>query len=417
MRILYGIPRYAAGLMGNRIHVEIIEHWRAHGVDTEVLTLTAGLKQAVTEDVEGITVHRLPVNRTLLEKAINEAARPLIHYPYWLGALAHYRGFMRRHAGRFDLIHLETAFPLGALGALASVSRQPPMAVTLPGADVMAEPDFDYGYGRFRAIRVLLRRVFRRAALLRADSPMIARLVIGMGADPRKTVAIPFNITDADFPPAGEPLAEWRARARAAVCARHGLDPRRPLILSISRLHPFKGVEFLVEALPALRESVGPVQAILAGPSRSTPRFGDYATYLRRRAGELGVSEMAHLIGAVDHTMVPQYYAASDIVVVPSVVEALNRVAVEAGAAGTPTVVTRTTGISEWIVEHGSGQVVEPRSGHAIATAAIELLRDHELWERQSANGPGLAAEFRSGVIARRLLDVYRPIVATSPRA
>ncbi|HSH83061.1 MAG TPA: glycosyltransferase, partial [Herpetosiphonaceae bacterium] len=120
MRILYGIPRYAAGLMGNRIHVEIIEHWRAHGVEAEVLTLTAGLKQAVTEDVEGITVHRLPVNRTLLEKALNQAARPLIHYPYWLGALAHYRGFMRHHAGRFDLIHFETAFPLGALGALAS---------------------------------------------------------------------------------------------------------------------------------------------------------------------------------------------------------------------------------------------------------------------------------------------------------
>ena len=412
MKILYGIPRYAAGLMGNRIHVEIIEQWRAHGVEAEVLTLTAGLKQAVTEDVEGITVHRLPVNRTLFEKAINRAASPLIRYPYWVGALAHYRHFMRRHAGRFDLVHWETAFPLGALSAVVPVPEQPPMAVTLPGADVMAEPDFDYGYARFRAVRVLLRRVFRRAALLRADSPMIARLVISMGAEPSKTVAIPFNITDADFPPTDEALAAFRAHARAEVCARHGLDSQRPILTSISRLHPFKGVEFLVEALSDLRDAAGPVQAILAGPSRSTPRFGDYATYLRRRAESLGVAQMAHLIGPVDHSMVTQYYAASDIVVVPSVVEALNRVAAEAAAVGTPTIVTRTTGISEWIAEHDCGQLVEPRSGQAIAVAAINVLRDRDLWARQSANGPRLAAEFRSSVIAQRLLDAYRPIVA-----
>ncbi|HEX6289941.1 MAG TPA: glycosyltransferase family 4 protein [Herpetosiphonaceae bacterium] len=414
MRILYWIPRYDAGLMGNQIHVEVIEAWREMGVDAEVLTFSASRKQRVTEAIDGIVVHRLPLNRTLLEKALNRAAQPVMQYPYWVGALAHYRRFIAEQGRRFDLLHIETAFPLGALAALTP-GPQPPQAVTLQGADVMAEPAFDYGYARFRAIRALLRRVFQKAAVIRADSPMIERMVLGMGAQPARTVAIPFNITNADFPPANVPPTTFRAQARQEICQRHGLDPDRPLLISISRLHPFKGVEFLVEAIPALQAAVGPVQVILGGPSRTTPRFGDYGAYLKRRAQELGVAEATHLIGRVEHSAIQRYWAAADIVVVPSVVESLNRVAAEAGAVGTPTIVTRTTGISEYVTARDCGQIVEPRSGQSIAAAATQLLTDRELWARQSANGPWLAADFRPAVIARQLLDAYVKALSPAP--
>lgn len=410
MKILYWIPRYDAGLMGNQIHVEVIESWRELGVDAEVLTFNAGLKARSIELLDGIIVHRLPLNRTLIEKALNRAAQPLMQYPYWLGALAQYRRFMAEQHRRFDLVHIETAFPLGALAAVAS-TRQPPIAVTLQGADVMAEPAFDYGYARFRTIRTLLGQVFRQAAVIRADSPMIERMVLGMGAQASKTVAIPFNITNADFPPADVPLDRFRAESREEICRRHGLDPQQPLIISISRLHPFKGVEFLVEAIPEIQAQLGPVQVILGGPSRTTPRFGDYGTYLQRRAEELGIAASTHLIGRVEHSAIQRYWAAADIVVVPSVVESLNRVAAEAGAVGTPTIVTRTTGISEYVTARDCGQIVEPRSGQSIAQAAITLLGDRDLWQRQSGNGPQLAADFRPSVIARQLLDAYTDLV------
>ncbi len=414
MRILYAIPSFGAGLMGNRIHVEVIEAWRELGVDTEVMTFSTGLRAKVTEDVAGVTVHRLPLNSALMEKAINRLAQPVVQYPYWLGALFHYRRFIRTYGAHYDLLHIETAFPLGALGALTAFPQQPPLAVTLQGADVMAEPDFEYGYGRFRAIRVLLRRVFRSAALLRADSPMIARLVIGMGADPQKTVAIPFNITDASFPSDDIPSVTFRAQARDEICRRHGLDPRVPLLMSISRLHPFKGIEYLVEALPELQRAVGPVQVLVGGPNRVTPRYGDYGAHLQRRVNDLNVADVVRLIGGVEHSAISRYWAAADAVVVPSIAESLNRVAAEAAAVGTPVIVTRTTGISDYVAKYDCGQIVEPRSGHAIAVAAAKLLDNRALWGAQSTNGPGLAAEFRSRTIARRLLDVYRPIARGS---
>ncbi len=182
------------------------------------------------------------------------------------------------------------------------------------------------------------------------------------------------------------------------------------------RLHPFKGVEFLVDALPTLCKEVGPVQTILGGPRRATPRFGDYGMYLEQRAAELGVSEMIHMIGAVDPGQITPYWAAADIVLVVSVVESFNRVAAEAAAVGTPVIVTRTTGISEYVAQYDCGQIVEPQSGAAIATAAVQLLSDRNLWERQAGQGPRLAAQFRSPRIAEQLLAAYRGVVSTSTR-
>jgi glycosyltransferase involved in cell wall biosynthesis len=101
--------------------------------------------------------------------------------------------------------------------------------------------------------------------------------------------------------------------------------------------------------------------------------------------------------------------------VVPSVVEALNRVAVEAAAFSTPAIVTRTTGISEYMVEHGYGLVVEPRSPESIAAALRILLTDPRRKAALGARGPELAAQFRSDRIAAELLANYQQ--ARSARA
>jgi glycosyltransferase involved in cell wall biosynthesis len=102
------------------------------------------------------------------------------------------------------------------------------------------------------------------------------------------------------------------------------------------------------------------------------------------------------------------YFAGADAVVVPSVVEALNRVAIEAAAFSTPAIVTRTTGISEYMVEHGYGLVVEPQSPESIAAALRILLIDQSRGQALGARGPELAARFRSSLIADELLAHYR---------
>lgn len=409
MKILYFIPRYDPQAMGNRIHAEVIHAWREHSVTAEVITLTAGLRQPVSEEQEGILVHRLPVSAGPTLKVANRLLGLALHYPYLAGALTHYRRFLRTH--QYDLVHVETAFPLGIVAALVPREQHPPLAVTLPGADIMAEPEYDYGYGRFRTVRALLPRVFQRAVVLRADSPQIRDLAIQRGADPHKVVAIPYNITADSYPPAGTHLEHLRVRCRAEVVARHGLDPARPIVLSLSRLHPFKGVAYLVEAIPQVQAAGVAPQVVIVGPSRTTPRFGDYGDYLRRRAEELQVADAIKLVGAVDHALTLTYLAAADVVVIPSVAESFNRVAVEAAAVGTPTIVTRTTGVNVYVQKHQTGLVIDPKSAPAIGTALIQILTDQQMWHTFSTHAPTMAAAFRSSAIAHELLQLYTPFV------
>lgn len=405
MRVLYFIPRYESAAMGNRIHTEVIAAWQGQGVTAEVITLAAGLPRLTSTVEEGIPVHRLPVSSGPWLKLLNRAVAALLPYPYLAGAAIWYRRFIRRH--RFDLVHIETAFPLGLVAALAPAGQSPPLAVTLPGADIMAEPEYDYGYGRFRMVRALLPRIFRRSRVIRADSPQIRDLAIRLGADPAKVTAIPYNITADSFPPQGADLAALRGQSRALLVGRHGLDPQRPILVSLNRLHPFKGIAYLVEALPGVRQAGLRAQLLIVGPNRSTPRFGDYGAHLQQRARELGVAEDVVMVGGVPHPEAIHYLAGSDVAIVPSVAESFSRVVVEAAAVGTPAVVTRTTGVSAYVAEHRAGIVVEPRSGAAIADALVRLLTDRAAWTEYSRRAAAMAPAFSSAHIAADLLRLY----------
>jgi glycosyltransferase involved in cell wall biosynthesis len=406
MRVLYFIPRYDSAAMGNRIHTEVIAEWRSQGVTTEVIALAAGIDRLTTRLEEGITVHRLPVSAGHLAKLANRAIAAIWPYPYLAGAITHYRRFIQ--SARYDLVHIETAFPLGLVAALAPRRSSPPLAVTLPGADIMAEPEYDYGYGRFRAVRAALPQVFRRALVLRADSPQIRDLAVRLGADSRKVVTIPYNITADSFPPTDVELPELRRRSRAMLVARHSLDPTRPIIVSLNRLHPFKGIAYLIDALPPARARGLRPQVLIVGPSRSTPRFGDYGAYLSRRAADLGVSDDVIMVGGIPHHEALSYLAAADAVVVPSVAESFSRVVIEAAAVGTPPVVTRTTGASAYVAEQRAGLLVEPRSGDSIADALVALLADAGAWAGYSHRAAAMAPAFSSAQIAADLLRLYR---------
>jgi glycosyltransferase involved in cell wall biosynthesis len=104
--------------------------------------------------------------------------------------------------------------------------------------------------------------------------------------------------------------------------------------------------------------------------------------------------------------------AGSDIAVVPSVAESFSRVVVEAAAVGTPPVVTRTTGVSDYIAAAEAGRVVDPRSGAAIAEALVELLTDRAAWAACSARASAMAPDFSSARIAADLLALYRGVLA-----
>jgi glycosyltransferase involved in cell wall biosynthesis len=407
MRITFLIARYGASAISTRPHIELLAAWRAMGAQVSVLTLASGDDRPGTKLVEGVPVQRLPVDGRAPDRLLKPLGQTLFHYRYFLTLLPRYALAIKQHQP--DLLHVEAAFPHGVAAALAA--PHVPLALTLQGADVMNEPAYDYGYGRYPSVRRMLRWAFGRAALVRGDSEQIRDLAIRLGCDAGKAIAVPYNITWSSYLPAGTDLAAFRAQSRQQIAERHAISPGAPLILSLGRLHPFKGVEYLVRAAPAILAARPDARILIGGPSRTTATFGDYGTYLRRLASELQVDHALIFTGLIEHAQAQRYFAAADALVIPSVVEAFNRVLVEAAAVGTPAVVTATTGVADYAGRAASALVVAPKSAQAIAEAVIQLLGDGALHTRMCAAAAKFAQDFSPEQIGRQLFQSYTQIL------
>ena len=239
---------------------------------------------------------------------------------------------LRRLAARADVVH---AHGLRA-GALA-VLTPGPVVVTLHNAVE----------GQLGA--VLERLVARRARLLLAASADLADRARALGA------------TDVRVSPVAAP----------ALVAT-GVDPGlgHPLVLAVGRLHPQKGYDTLIAALPLLGDAV----VAVAGD-------GPLAAPLRKAAPQV------RWLGRRDD--VADLLAAADVVVLPSVWEARSLTAQEALRAGRPLVASAVGGLPELV--RGGAVLVPAGDPVALGTAVRRLLDDPAAAAALSARGRAVA--------------------------
>ncbi len=419
MRISYLIGSYSTDLMGNVHHEEVIHALQGEGVEVEVLTLVAergapALARTVIHAVPVWQINALAERGPIATLRRRVSAR-LLHYEHFLTLVAAARRFYAQE--RYDLIHAEAAYPFGAAAMLAVRGRKLPVVVNIQGADVIAIPAQDYGFRRFPLPRWLVGDTLRRAAIVRVISPHLAGYVTALGADAGRVITVPRAIETLAYPPTNTPLPAYKAQARADLLARYGLDAAteagRGWVMFVGRLHPFKGLEYLVEALPALNALLPvPPRLWLCGPARGTEHYGDFAAYLRKRADALGVGAQVTFTGQLPRPDVRAHLAAADVVCIPSVVEAMNRVTLEATVVGTPVVVSESTGIAAYLAPLGACVAVPPRSPAALATAIGALLRDPAHHAAVASAALQAASQFRTPRVAAAMLQVYAAALA-----
>lgn len=334
--------------------------------------------------------------------------RPLLRTRQILPAAGALAGYLKSDGDDIDLLHLEVAYPHATAGTLAAARSgwKGPVAVTPMGEDILIVSDRSYGVRRYPVPAALVKWTLRRAAALRCISPLAEQTIARLSPhNPRRM--IPLNISEEAVRAAGNhdnERSRFRAAARARIDEEFG-TAGRPLVLSFGRLHPFKGIDYLVDAAA----SIGDATVLVIGPSMTVRPFGDIADALRRRAEERGVAAKVNIAGSVHPSRALEMLAAADVVVVPSPLESLNKVCMEAAAVGTPFVVTRTTGISAWVPEEGVGIVVPPRNAAAIAWAIEEIIDGHFVYDMAAA--AGFAGRFSPDTVAAEVMEFYEDIV------
>ena len=236
-----------------------------------------------------------------------------------------------------------------------------------------------------------------------------ADLVWHTGADPANITVIPCGVD----------MVRFRPRSHDDARARLDLPPApHRLVLLVGRIEPLKGIDALIEALALLRERRPEwresLSAVVAGGGAEHQR-GEWNAEQRRLHGlrvRLGVADIVRFVGAQPQERLAQFYAAADIVTMPSHYESFGMAALEGLASGRPVVATNAGGPT-FIVEDGvSGLLTPPDQPRALADRLERLLDDDHLREMMGEAARARAAQFGWPNIACEVLDVYRALLA-----
>lgn len=295
-------------------------------------------------------------------------AAPLAMTAGWFKAM---RVAQKRGA---TVMHGHWVVPGGAIAAAAQPRL--PLVVSLHGSDVFVAE-------RTGIARAAARQAFRRAGAVTACSQDLADRAIAIGADPDRMEVVPYGVDSARFKPS---TPANRAELRRGA----GIPDGAVVVAAAGRLVRKKGFEYLVDALPLVRAPN--VHLVLAGA-------GDLGAELEARARAGAAADRVHVLGNLPQDVVGRWFAAADVVAVPSVrddsgnVDGLPNTLLEGLASGTPVVTTRAGGIGS-VVEHDRSALVVPeRDPRGLAGAIDRLLTDAALGARLGEAGRALVDE------------------------
>jgi len=181
-----------------------------------------------------------------------------------------------------------------------------------------------------------------------------------------------------------------------------------PVVLFVGRLTAIKGLKFLIESFKEVVLNVPDVKLVLVGSGTD-----EVEAEIRSQISKLGLQSSVILAGRISDDDLPGAYAASDLVVLPSLAEGFGLVLLEAMATCKP-VVTTKLGPTEEIVTHGKEGLLIPKAdSHCLAEAIISILSDKSLATRMGQSGRRkIEAKFTISRWASQMIDVYQELLS-----
>jgi phosphatidylinositol alpha-1,6-mannosyltransferase len=219
------------------------------------------------------------------------------------------------------------------------------------------------------------------ATVLVANSTWTAALarsvyeLLGRSDLARRVQVVPLGTEPTQFRPGIDPTP---------IRAKYGLAGG-PWILTVARLEWHKGIDTVIEALPAVRAAHPTAGYVVAGT-------GPRQTQLEQLAARLGVGDAVKFLGFVPDEALPALYNAVDLYVGASryhdlLVEGFGISLVEASASGIAVVGGRSGGVPDAVRDGETGILVDPEDRADVAAGITRLLGDEALRRRMGAAG------------------------------
>lgn len=190
------------------------------------------------------------------------------------------------------------------------------------------------------------------------------------------------------------------------------LDPSKIYICFVGNFAPWQGVEYLIQAAPAILEVCQNVHFLIVGD-------GDMREKWVQLTNDLGISEQFIFTGKVPYESIYLFINASDICVAPFVIARNAKIGLsplkiyEYFSCAKPVVASNISGVSDLLHNSGGGIVVTPENPQALAEVIIELVRNEDIRREMGSNGRKYAVENNSWAnVAKKTSEVYESLIA-----
>lgn len=343
--------------------------------DVDVEVLASNTENRMRKDVvEGIRVTRLPLLGSFLNAPIT----------------SNYLGFLEKSDA--DIVHVHMQNPFHVFLSLFSGAIGKKKLVITYHSDIYGKP---FGF----LVDFFNKMLLSRADAILPTSGNYVRMSNVLKKFRNKITVVPIGIDIESF------RKTRKMKSEAESIKKRLSLPEGKTLLFVGRLIPYKGVEYLLGAVPDILKGEPGVRLVIIGS-------GKLENKLKAMAESFGIGGSVIFLGSVKN--IAAYYHACDLFVLPSVnrAEAFGVVQLEAMACGKPVISTEVgSGTSFVNKDGGSGFVVEPRNSKALSNAVLKLLGNGSLRRRMGNNAYRRAKNFFTVEgMADSILKIYKRI-------
>jgi glycosyltransferase involved in cell wall biosynthesis len=325
-------------------------------------------------------------------------------------------------AARADVLHLHHLTPLHE--AAGRVAPGVPVVGHLHGTELLMLEAIERDPGRWPHARAWAERMRRWAAGCRAlimiSGSQVERAHDLLGVARERCVHVPNGFDPQTFAPRDvDHVAHWH---RHLVDEPRGWEPGgkagsvaytdgelvafdgTPVLLYVGRYTEVKRIPLLIEAYGRARSGFARRAPLVLLGGFPGEWEGEHPLDAVRR---LGVPDV-FLAGWHEHSELPDFLAASDVVVLPSVREQFGQVLVEGMACGLPAIAVAAYGPAEIIDDGETGWLVPPDDAAALAGALVDAVnRPDERRRRGERAAEAARARYSWPALARDVAAVY----------
>ncbi|WP_395745868.1 glycosyltransferase family 4 protein [Prosthecobacter sp.] len=392
------------------------------GTETAVQRLVQGLRQHSVSSMVHAPGNAAPGENDPLRDAGAEVKRYRAFVPVsgispaqreelvsWGGNLFSFELFWQLRASRSDVMHTHALNRLAGISLMAARTRGVPHVITLHGgaldipdevnAKLTAPLKGGFEWGKILGALVRSRRVLQNTDAIFTCNPREAALLQEKYPGQRIIVQ-----------PHSVPAAQYAVDCRAAALKAFPQIAERDLIVKVARLDPAKNLPWLVRQFPAIKRRHPRAMLVLAGAGTTQSVVEE----LHREINRLGLGNDVLLTGglAAGSAELIGLIQSARLFVLSSTAEPFGIVILEAWAAGTPVLSSRTSGAAS-LIDHGqTGLLYDLDKTSDFHSGIDTLMISNQLHRYLSAEArEHVRAEFDVPTVAGRVARVYEELV------